>query len=77
MAKQACGWCHGKGFRVSQSGEVHACAECDGTGDVDDGRESCQFCGGELMELGALGFKLWLVCLDCGLEQSLDISAAS
>jgi len=35
---------------------------------VDD---RCEYCGGELFELGILGDLLWVQCRDCGLEMSM------
>lgn len=32
--------------------------------------ESCSICGGQLAMLGKLGAKLWLRCMDCGMEWS-------
>lgn len=34
---------------------------------------SCVMCDGQLKILGQLGSKLWLRCINCGIDQSEDI----
>lgn len=35
--------------------------------------EMCSICGGECIELGALGWRKHFRCRDCGMESSRDV----
>ena len=41
--------------------------------DEEDNEDTCSACGGELTYMGALGFKRWYRCRNCGVDQSKEV----